>query len=567
MTFRQFWQLLRVPDVATGALVVPTPHQAQEEAIAALDAIDAAGDRRYPIHFWHWARKVAKDFMLAAYTLYHLGYDPWEQEPRYAAVAAWDAAQTQVTRRTAEQLIQRHPWLRAHYTVFRDSIIYREEVRESRTGGHYQVEHRAEFLNRDTKGAHGLNISLKIHNELWTDVDHSFEEALVASPSRRSPVTIFASYHALLSAMHKGTPFFDLLERVHQGDARIAYNYVGGQGDRAPEKIVPWISRTWMAEQQAAFAHAPNRYKRMVLNVPAGADSGLISPEELRDAIDRSLTRPTSGAPGQRYVLGCDLGLSNDYTALALVTTDADAKAVVTLTDTFRGTAAAPVDLSVVEDAIVDLARRFPLERCVMDAWNASLLATRLNRRGVPTQLVTTEASRLDRIITRLKAVFARRQIRLPAHETIVIEQLESVQTIEGRIGKRDTLKFAPSGRGPSAGLHDDHVIALGLALEVLGERVGRLMMDPMQVCNLERDGGIDTIERCYVAGGMYQPPRRQRLCAECPAHLSVLRAVAAYASRTGELVEAREFVARRLIEPSSYVTGRRFNSFIRDYL
>ncbi len=82
-TFRQFWlTFLGVPHPTTGALIIPTPHQAQDDAIRDLDAIDpATGLRLYPIHFWDWAKKCAKDFTFMAYVLYHLAFNPFERSP------------------------------------------------------------------------------------------------------------------------------------------------------------------------------------------------------------------------------------------------------------------------------------------------------------------------------------------------------------------------------------------------------------------------------------------------------------------------------------------------------
>ena len=153
MTRRRFWDsLIKIPDAITGKLITPRPHHAQAEVMRDLDAIDpATGLRLYPIHFWHWARKCAKDFMLSVEILYHLGFDPFEKEPRFAAVAAWDSQQTQITKRTTEQLIQRASWLRGHYKIYKDTIVFAEKVRDTRTGGSYVVEHIADFLSRDIR--------------------------------------------------------------------------------------------------------------------------------------------------------------------------------------------------------------------------------------------------------------------------------------------------------------------------------------------------------------------------------------------------------------------------------
>jgi hypothetical protein len=578
VTFEEFWQeFIRLPDRETGSLVVPVPHLAQREVIEALDAVDPASElRRYPNVFLHWARKCSKDFILAAYTLYHLACDRFEHEPRYAAIAAWDREQTEITRRTAEQLIRRHPGLSQSFRVLRDQLVYAEVVRDARTGGEYTVEHLAEFLARDTKGSHGLQISLKVHNELWADRDPSFEEALTVSPSRRSPVTIYASYHGLKADMRPGVPLYDLLERVTEKDPAVFYSYIGGQGERAPQKVVPWITDRWIAEERKRLRHAPNRFNRMILNVPAGADQGLITADELKDAIDQTLPCLEYGTVGQRFTMAVDLGLSNDFAALALGTTDADARAVIARMESWSGTSTQPVDLQAVEDRIVDLCARFTVDHVTVDSWQAAHMVQRLQRRGVPAAMVTFEGSRMDRVITLMKGVFARRQIRIPATpgaapyatpsgddasvvapryqpnaQGQLVEQLESVKTTEGRIGKRDTLKFAPSGSGPWVGQHDDLVVALGLILEQLQSRVGAIVMDEMPMgCALRHTQPVE----CYLWGGMFVPTGH-RECRECPGHLSTMRAAAAHGHRTGQHLPLREFVQAGLIKANVHVS------------
>jgi hypothetical protein len=461
--------------------------------------------------------------MLACYLLYWLAFDPFEREPRYAAVAAWDAEQAGVTKRTASQLIARDPLLRSSFRETQNAIIYTEE-RTDNHGGKFKVEHRAEFLSRDTRGSHGLQIGLKIHNEYWTDADASFEEALTVSPSRRSPVSIYASYHGLHSQMHPGVPLYDLLERVREGDPRIYYNYIGGQGERAPDKIVPWISSAWIDEQRALFRHAPNRFRRMVLNVPAGGDGGLITAEELRDAIDKSLVEPTCAEPGQTYYMSLDVGLSNDWTSLSVVHIGDDSRAVVDLSRWWRGTPDKPVDLTEVEEEVVRLARAFRVKRIVLDRWQAALLGVRLQRAHLVVQFVTCDQSHMDKMITLVKQTFSRRHIWInPKHEAL-IEQLESVKVIESRMGRRDVLKFAKSGTGPSAGAHDDCVVSMALALECVGEEIGWPAMPAITSCRAAQilpDYQYEVCNRCPLIA-QNRAPSALSGCANCAAYTFV---------------------------------------------
>lgn len=465
LTFAQFWQrVVRIP-APDGRLIVPSPHLAQREVIEALDARDAEGLRQFWTVFLWWSRKTSKDFMLGAYGAYHLTSDPFEHDERLVVVAAWDQEQTLPTLRTTQALVERHPFLRRRVKMSRHELLYVEERTDPRTGGKYRLDHRMIGVARDTKGTHGLRITLKLKNEAWVDTDYSFEEALTLSPAARSPLTIYASYHPLQASMRPGIPIFDLIQRSQAGDERMFTSYVGGEGERAPWVIVPWITLAWIEEQRTVLKHAPNRFRRMVLNIPAGADQGLITPEELRDAIDPQA--PAALPPGGRITIGVDLGLANDWTAIVVVRREPVTGSIRVLeTVTFRGTRERPVDLMAVETALLRLHQRWQPAGIAIDAWNAALLVQRLRQRNVGITVTPTEATLLDRMITRVKGLFSRRAIQIPAGEAALLEQLESVQTVDSRIGKRDTLKFAPSGKGPAAGQHDDLVVALGLAIE-----------------------------------------------------------------------------------------------------
>ena len=552
-SFRQFWDaFLRVPNPATGELVSPKPHVAQAEVIEALDAIDPeTGLRRWPIVFLHWCRKASKDFSIGAYVLYHLACDPWEREPRFAAVAAWDAEQTAITKRSTQQLIARHEWLSKNFRVLKDEIVCAEQVRDPRTGGTYAVEHLAQFLSRDTKGSHGLQISLKVHNELWTDADYSFEEALMPSPARRSPVTLYASYHGLRTQMVKGVPIFDLIQRAQRGDPRLFYSFVGGDGARAPQRIVPWITDAWIDEQRALLAHAPGRFRRMILNIPAGPDAGLIAYDELQDSIDKALPVRERGEPGVRYVVIADLGIANDWTAVVVLHVDADARVVVDLVRTWRPENGQKVQLEDVEIEIRRLARLFPCDRIIFDQWQAEFMQQRLVRSGLPAVLVTFEASRQDRVITLLKSVFSKRQIRIPAHEIHLIEQLESVQAVESR--RRDLLKFAPSGTGIEAGQHDDIVVALALGLEHVQAGIGKVALaDMSNGCALEYQ---EPLVDCMLWGGMY--PATARVCRTCPGLVSAAAIHQRYLERGGDL-DIRTWLHTGGVQPNRFVINKR---------
>jgi hypothetical protein len=174
------------------------------------------------------------------------------------------------------------------------------------------------------------------------------------------------------------------------------------------------------------------------------------------------------------------------------------------------------VSIEDIEDTIVDLAARFPMERVHLDQWQAAYLAERLQGRRVHALIVPIEAARLDQLTTRLKGIFAKREIRIPASEHDLIEQLENVEVVESgaRNRRRDRVRF-DSGSGTGAGAHDDLVVALALCAEVLQASVGRRKL-PVHGCEWEAYHKRE--RRCFIwwpQSGVL--PSGDPLCMACP--------------------------------------------------
>ena len=554
LSLADFWaRFVRLPD-ATGALVTPAPHREQARVIAAIDT------GQYREVLIHWAKKSAKSFTAAVRAAHHLVADPWVRAERRIGIASADEDQSRIIFSQAKALIERHPWLSRRVRVLRSEMIYAEQVREPRTGGTYTREHTVVALPRDLKGAHGEPWTLILRDELWSEPDHTYSEGLILDPSRPGGQILYLSYHQPRVMAKPGVPLYDLVQRVQAGDPSLFYSYIGGEGAAASWRVVPWITEDWVEAQRRILAACPAKFARVILNEAAGADAGLITTEELKAAIDPTLAvEPLAGAPGVRYYLGIDLGVSNDWTALVVLHTDAEARVVVDVVQDFRGTRERPVDLMAVEEAIVSLARRFPLAKVIADRWNCDLLAQRVGRRGVHVSLVGVDQTRLDRIISALKTAFSRRHIRLSPSHVALLEQLESVQVIEGRSARRDLLKFAPSGTGLDAGSHDDLVVALGLALEPIAGQVGVVKIAEMTAC------ARGTLAECYLVGGRHLG-NDKAYCSDCPGNVSTREAYQKHLDRGGVAVGLAEF-AKSGIRPCGFISMAKFRAWSQDYM
>jgi hypothetical protein len=557
-----FWkEFVRVSD-GKGGLVCPVPHREQQRVIAAVDARTPDGARTYPEVLIHWSKKSAKTYVCGQIGVHHLFYSG-EAEGALIGIASSDEVQSGLIFGEARRTIERSPLLSGAARILAHEIVYAETRRDARTGARYTVDHIMRRLPRDVKGEHGQPWSLVLRDELWSEPDHSMSEALIPSPNRRHPLTVYASYSPTKLNCRPGAPLFDLLERVKAGDATVFYSHIGGTGDDAPWRVCPWITERWIESQRRLFAASPSRFRRVILNeVVAGDGDGLLSHAELSAMVD------TQWAPslGAEIVVGLDLGLSNDHAALVAVRLDGmTRKAVVESVKVWKGTTEAPVDLTAVESAVLDLARRYRITRMVSDAWQSALMVQRLSKAGVFARTQTITSAVLDAVVTILKRCASNRLLTFGAHETDLAEQLEAVKTIESR--RRGLVKFAPSGSGPDASAHDDIVFALGLALIELEQRgsLGQTKMAEQSECyeDLRQPGALG---RCYLAHGNSLPIGP--CCQVCPGNVSTRAALDTYnAQHLSETLDLRNFVAAELIKPNRVIAGARVSRFVDYYL
>lgn len=545
---------VRVPDAA-GRLTPLRLHAAQQAVVDAVDAVDATGARPCRELVCSWLKKAGKSTTLAAVAVWGLAADARGGPDREVIIAASDLAQSKdVVFATAARIVGRHPWLRRHCKVSATEIAFRQEVVEPATGGRYTQTHVLRAVPRDVRGLHGSNASLVIIDEAWTMDDYELLEALAPSAARTNPLTIYASYAGLVSQQRPGVPWFDLLQRARAGDdpALVLSELRGPEAWRA----VPWITRRWV-EQMRRTLPGP-KFRRLVENEPStGEGGGFVDPSELAAAVDATWREPEQGAPGTRYAVGVDLGVSHDWTGLVVAHVEAGTGAVVVdAVRWWRGTRARPVSLPDVEGEIMRLVARFPVRAVRIDQWQGRLLADRLAQRGVPAGVVTTESAWLDRAATTLRGLFAGRQIRLPRHEDL-IAQLEGLRVEELR---RDRLRYTTGAGGVGAAAHDDLVVALSLAIDGLGRDVGARRL-PEAFRNCLRADYFATVPAgrrplfqpagCYLLGGGAVPS--DPVCGACVGHVAVRQAWQTWGQAAGldlrgvrALFGDNEFTSRR---------------------
>lgn len=514
LTFKAFWhRFVRIVDPNTGRIVKPVPLPKQQELIDAADS-------GIPEIFAHRSKKTSKTFDGSAWNLWHFVADPWHRGERLGAIASHDEEQSLIVLRSAANIVDLDPWLSTVVKRYKTELVYREQRRDPHTGGRFTLDHRLRALSRDELGGHGQRYTHIHRDEHWTETDHRFSESLIITPLCSSGQILYTSYFAPSIMLRPGVPFYDLLERAKNGDPGLFYQYVGGTGADAASRHFPWITEAWIERQRKILESSPSRFNRVILNIPGGIDGGLITTAELHAAL-APIREPA--AVTDRCWAAVDLGVRFDWTAVLIGHVDNEAKLVVDVIRTWRPTPDKAVSLLDVTDELRSLYRRFPWTDLRLDQSQSRLIAEMLQRDSIPCRVVEISAADQNRLVTGLKAAFARRLIRIPDNALDLIEQLESVRAIESRRGLLKLREGDASRVGTDARAHDDLAFALALLVDMAGSELGRLGLPEMTSCY--RAESLDRYVPCYLwteGPGSYVPSGCPS-CKACPAHQAVL--------------------------------------------
>lgn len=533
-----FDRFLRVPD--GGRFVPMSLHPEQLRVLTLWDELDEDGRPRYDEACLFWAKKCGKSSTGAGLVLAGLVAGQGAAD-REIILTASDLQQSKdIVFATCVRFVRRNAWLSKHVRILSHELLYKQTIIDPATGGRHVQEHVARSVpGRDARSQHGADPWLVVFDELHTQSDYSMLEALAASPARSSSRRLFLSYAGLRHQRHEGIPIHDYWNRAKAGtDPRLLASFIEGeQGWRS----IPWITERFIEGQRRQFAAVPSKFRRLWLNEWTSDDTGtFLTGEEIAAAIDPTLTEPERGEPGISYFLGCDLGLTFDWSALCLTHVGSDHKLIVDAVRFWRGTRQRPVQLSIIEDEIIALSHRFKIARCVLDLWQSHYLSERLTIRGLINNFtVAVDPHRLDSMATALKRVLAARQIRIPKHPPELTEQLETITGVEQK--RRDLIRFT-SGSGSDAGKHDDIIVSLGLSMESQTEQIGRAQL-PLNFTQCYRAGTVKMdICSCYLFNGPMPAVSGDLSCQACPGHRYVKEQYRKHLEAGGEAVGIRSY-------------------------
>lgn len=246
----------------------------------------------------------------------------------------------------------------------------------------------------------------------------------------------------------------------------------------------PWMDAAKLEEQRRRLPESS--YLRLFENQWTASGARLASLDDLRACIVHD--GPLEPQDGVQYVIGVDLGLKRDRTAVAVCHSErlrgdedptVGARVVLDRMQVWKGSRLRPVQLDEVEEWIAAASAQYNRAAVVLDPWQAAGLAQRLQARGVPrtgwsgerntwgrgwqVEEFTFSAQSVGRLASTLMLLIRNRALALPDDEE-VISELANLRLKESAPG---VLRIEHD-----ADKHDDRAIALALAAHKLARNV-----------------------------------------------------------------------------------------------
>lgn len=323
--------------------------------------------------------------------------------------------------------------------VLADLVVGRDRVTNPANGAELRV------LSSDAPTAFGIRPRLVIFDELSLQRDDRLWIAMWTAIGKRRDAR-------LIGLSMAGWDFASIGWKVRElARSADAYYFHSREGSDP----APWLSAEAMEEQRATLHPADfARFWECRWTEPLGS----WITREMYDACCSGVEAFTADGSDRRVGF-VDIGLVHDPTTIAVCHMDGDRVVLDTLR-TLQGSRTAPVELEVLEELASSLTEAFKVREWVFEAPQAVASSQRLQNRlyGVKVTARYPTVDTQARLFGGLYSLFANRRLVLFEHEQLRREALNLItKTVGGRLKVVD-----------SSSIHQDHVIALGGAADVL---------------------------------------------------------------------------------------------------
>jgi phage terminase large subunit-like protein len=269
-------------------------------------------------------------------------------------------------------------------------------------------------------------------------------------------VSIFSSHPKVARARllvlgHAGDPAhwsYKIRERARKS-RRWRFVHIDGP--------TPWLDSADLEEQQALLL--PSQYAQRYLNIWTAGEDRLASREDVAACV--GVHDVLAAKPAVRYVIGLDVGLSNDRCVATIGHRDGS-RTMVDRQQVWAGTRDNPVSLDVVEEWLRLAVDEHNHARVVLDPWQAVHLAQRLRADGVTVETFAFTAQSVGRLAVTLFRALKDHNVVLPNDNNLVDE------IVNARLRETSPGVFRIDH---DTGAHDDRVISLALVTHQLAQQ------------------------------------------------------------------------------------------------
>jgi phage terminase large subunit-like protein len=403
----------------------------QVPILASIDgAFRAVREDRPPTitRIWVEATKGAgKDTLAAMSLLWLLAFTA---RPLTVQVLAADRSQADELRRAAIGILRQNEWLGELVDVQNWLLL------NPHSGS------RCEIVASDEAGGHGSRPDIVVINELTHHSDRGPADTAMDNAAKvPANVTIILTNHG-----RRGTWQWDWRELARTSPRWAFHSFTSP---------APWIDQAELSERRRSTNEA--RFRRLWLGEWVGDDESALADAVLRAAIVLAGPRHCRETDDEQVFAGLDLGISRDRSALAILMRSQGEKTKLAACRSWSPPRGGQIDLSAVEQAVLEAHQIFNFFACFYDPSQAELMAQRLRRAGVPMVGIPFTVATLQEMASCLLETFNSGTIELFAHVQLLAD-LRALRFIER--GNAYRLDAARTSAG-----HADLATAFVLAL------------------------------------------------------------------------------------------------------
>ena len=313
-----------------------------------------------------------------------------------------------------------------------------------------------EILTTDAYGSHGARPDVVIANELSHVGSQAFMETLFDNADKvpHSVVIVATNAGEVSTWQEKWREIAQASDRWHVSILN---------------QPAPWISEADLAESQ--LRNPPHRFARLWRGIWSSGGGDGISPADI--AACTTLVGPQVPRMDRTYIGGLDLGVRRDHSALAILAIDEHRQLVeLASIQSWRPAdfASGEVDLTVVQQAVVDAQRRYGLSAVAFDPWQCLLMGQQLRDVGVNMIEWPFTSSNKNFMALALTEAFRNQLLRLFPEPALQRDFLR-LRIKENPLGglKLDSVRDADGHADRATAV----AIALPLALQAAREGIG----------------------------------------------------------------------------------------------